>query len=118
MSHSPARARAARHRVGPAHDADHEVAGREPEPSGASRTRPSDSCPSTSRSAPGGAQPYSPRTISRSVPQIAEGEPVDEQCTRGLVELWHLLERRRAGLPGDDGDGLHQSGSVSAVCIR
>ena len=34
-----------------------------------SRTRPSDSCPSTRRSEPLGAQPYLPSTISTSVPQ-------------------------------------------------
>src|SRR3954447_8830267 len=39
------------------------------EPGGAVRTRPSDSWPMTSRSCPGGAQPYSPRAISLSVPQ-------------------------------------------------
>ncbi len=33
-------------------------------PVGSSSTRPSDSCPSTSRSWPGGASPYSPATIS------------------------------------------------------
>src|SRR5215217_5350012 len=43
--------------------------GARPAPSGASWTRPSDSCPRTSRSRPGGVQPYSPWLISRSVPQ-------------------------------------------------
>src|SRR6266545_3218256 len=37
-------------------------------PAGASRTRPSDSCPSTSRSWPGAAAPNLPSMISRSVP--------------------------------------------------
>src|SRR5208337_626984 len=39
-----------------------------PEGSG-SNTRPSDSCPSTSRSLPAGGQPYLPSAISTSVPQ-------------------------------------------------
>src|SRR5262245_35699835 len=34
-----------------------------------SKTRPSDSCPNTSRSLPGAAQPYLPSAISASVPQ-------------------------------------------------
>src|SRR3954468_1146844 len=46
-----------------------------PLPAGASRTRPSDSCPSTSRSSPGGAQPYSPPTISMSVPHTPSATP-------------------------------------------
>src|SRR5919199_3451501 len=46
-----------------------------PLPSGASRTRPSDSCPSTRRSSPGGAHPYSPLTISMSVPQTPSATP-------------------------------------------
>ena len=44
--------------------------GLNPDPAGASLTRPSDSCPITRRSAPGGAAPYSPLMISRSVPQM------------------------------------------------
>ena len=46
-----------------------------PLPSGASRTRPSDSWPRISRSEPGGAQPYSPSMISRSVPQTPSAMP-------------------------------------------
>src|SRR4051812_43474210 len=46
-----------------------------PTPAGAERTRPSDSWPSTSRSFPGGAQPYSPATISMSVPQTPSARP-------------------------------------------
>src|SRR4051812_7381161 len=49
--------------------------GAKPLPSGASRTRPSDSCPKMSRSSPGGAQPYSPPTISMSVPHIPSATP-------------------------------------------
>ena len=41
-----------------------------PVPGAASITRPSDSCPMMSRSCPGGADPYSPLMISRSVPQM------------------------------------------------
>ena len=41
-----------------------------PVPGGACTTRPSDSCPMISRSCPGGAAPYSPLMISRSVPQM------------------------------------------------
>src|SRR5580704_1639604 len=37
-------------------------------PAGASSTRPRDSCPRTSRWSPGGAHPYAPEQISRSVP--------------------------------------------------
>src|SRR3954451_11992000 len=44
-------------------------------PSGASRTRPSDSWPRISRSSPGGAQPYSPPTISMSVPHTPSATP-------------------------------------------
>src|ERR1700728_2043377 len=40
-----------------------------PEPAGASSTAPSDSWPRMSRSCPGGATPYRPATISRSVAQ-------------------------------------------------
>ena len=46
-----------------------------PLPGGAARTLPRDSWPSTSHSFPGGAQPYSPRTISRSVPQTPSASP-------------------------------------------
>src|SRR5918911_190756 len=46
-----------------------------PLPEGASQTRPSDSWPSTSRSSPGGAQPYSPDTISMSVPHTPSASP-------------------------------------------
>src|SRR3954447_10333989 len=46
-----------------------------PDPSGASRTRPRDSWPRTSRSLPGGAQPYSPPAISLSVPQTPTAMP-------------------------------------------
>src|SRR5918999_3372749 len=49
--------------------------GRCPAPSGALRTRPSDSCPRTRRSAPGGAQPYPPAAISRSVPHTPSAIP-------------------------------------------
>src|SRR3954471_918699 len=49
--------------------------GAKPLPSGASRTRPSDSWPRMSRSSPGGAQPYSPPTISMSVPQMPRATP-------------------------------------------
>ena len=41
-----------------------------PVPGAASATRPSDSCPMMRRSWPGGADPYSPLIISRSVPQM------------------------------------------------
>ena len=44
--------------------------GRRPLPGPASTTRPSDSWPRTSRSRPGGAQPYAPEAISTSVPQM------------------------------------------------
>src|SRR4051794_31482488 len=44
-------------------------------PPGASRTRPSDSWPRISRSSPGGAQPYSPETISMSVPHTPSATP-------------------------------------------
>ncbi len=44
--------------------------GANPVPGAASATRPSDSCPMMSRSWPGGAHPYSPLMISRSVPQM------------------------------------------------
>src|SRR6266511_1524838 len=46
-------------------------------PPGASITRPRDSWPSTRRSRPGGAQPYLPPVISRSVPQT----PSASACT-------------------------------------
>src|SRR4051812_7786296 len=49
--------------------------GLKPESAGASRTRPSDSWPRISRSSPGGAQAYSPRMISPSVPQIPSASP-------------------------------------------
>src|SRR3712207_3300872 len=40
-----------------------------------STTRPSDSWPSTSRASPDGAQPYSPPTISMSVPHTPSASP-------------------------------------------
>src|SRR5689334_10038214 len=45
-----------------------------PEFTGASSTVPSDSWPITSRLRPGGAQPYRPATISRSVPHTPKAK--------------------------------------------
>src|SRR5690606_22860013 len=49
--------------------------GAKPLPGGAARTRPSDSWPRTSRSAPSGAEPCRPPTISWSVPQMPNATP-------------------------------------------
>src|SRR3954469_2208593 len=46
-----------------------------PEPSGADRTRPSDSCPSTSCFAPAGGRPYPAVAISTSVPHTPISRP-------------------------------------------
>jgi hypothetical protein len=71
LAHVPfaGRAISTGHGIWSADDASHEVADCESRSVRASSTRPSDSCPITSRSCPGGAQPYRPATMSTSVPQ-------------------------------------------------
>ena len=69
MSHSPTAQRGTRHRVGPADDPDDEVAGRDAG-SGRRFEHPTEVLVAEHQpSEPGGASPYSPRTISMSVPQ-------------------------------------------------
>ncbi len=70
-----ARAGRARLGVGPADDADHEVAGGEAAAGGRLEHAAERLVAEDSRSEPGGAQPYSPSMISRSVPQTPSAMP-------------------------------------------
>ena len=63
-------------------------------------TRPSDSWPSTSRSCPGGGSPYSPSTISRSVPQTPTAERLDEQLAVLRLRIGQLSQLGAVGRPG------------------
>ena len=70
-------------------------------PSGASRTRPSDSWPSTRRSRPGGGVPYMPATISTSVPHTPSSSISTSSSPSAGHGLLALLEACAApGSPG------------------
>src|SRR3954471_6384232 len=62
-------------------------------------TRPRDSCPSTRRALPGGAQPYFPSTISTSVPHT----PTAMACTT-------------TDPPRVSGSGMSSRCAVSGLC--
>ena len=94
-------------RVGTADDPDDEVTGREVPSGAASLTIPRDSCPSTSRSRPAGAWPYSPAMISRSVPQTPIAS-VDQDIPLLEVGLADIGHRGRAGVLRNDGQCPHR----------
>ena len=75
-----------------------------PLPGGASTTSPSDSWPRIRRSAPGGAVPYSPRTISMSVPHTPMASvrtSTDPAETGGSGTSSSRAERAMRGCTGD-----------------
>ena len=51
----------------------------------------------TRRFSPGGAQPYSPETISRSVPQTPSAKRAHQDCAVGARRLWNVFKPHRTG---------------------
>ena len=72
-----------------------------------SRTRPSDSWPSTRRVLPGGAQPYLPSAISISVPQTPAATASTNTEPFRMSGSGNILQACRPWFLGFDGDGFH-----------
>lgn len=71
-----------------------------PEPRGACSTLPRDSWPRTRRCAPSGAHPYSPETISLSVPQTPRARPRTSSSPSPGVGPGHSLNSIESARPG------------------
>ena len=87
-----------------------------PEPAGAARTRPRFSCPSTSSSCPGGADPYAPGDDLDVGAAQADGEPVDQDAALLLLRLGHVGQRQAVGRARSDGQGSHRVLLGPVVC--
>ena len=94
----------ARHRIGPAHDADHQIAALEAAAGRRARsTWPSDSWPRIRRCSPGGAQPYSPSIDFAVGAADAERQRAHQHGAVAWRRRRNVVKAERIGGAGLDG---------------